>query len=545
VIRARPLTAACAAAVVVTLAAGCTGGAAERATPASSPTTVEPRRGGTLRYGLAELPASIDPTAAPLRGTALLVARAVFDPLAAFDRSGNAVPYLAEAIRPSDGFRSWDVYLRRGVRFHDGARLDAAAVADNVRRQLADPDLAFALRPLLARKRAVTLHREDPLRLTFRLATPVATFPVFLTTQVGLVASPRWLAARSGAPAGTGPFEVRRAGAGEWRLDRNRRYWQGGRPRLAHLRFVRTGDAVRAIDRGEVDMIATDDPGALTRLRGDARVDVFRDRSGPEVYLHEASQLFTSARVRDALLYATDRAKYAAAVAGSAANAADGPFAPGTVWSPDSDAAEIAGPDRARAAGDVEAVCAEQPTACTRDGRIEIRVAYRAALERRVAVLADQWRGLFRVRPVPFDDAAAFARLARGDDPGFDVLLAQGWGGFDPGLDWHEPAMAFADPDPQLGVFTGNQIVDRQLTIQWQTTDVATRRDAWSAIVAELHTTGRALFLNHTEWMVALNPRVHGFARVEGPDHVDLAPQTAESHWFTGLWLDPDRRTVP
>src|SRR2546426_6542329 len=90
-------------------------------------------QGQTLRIGLAEDPDVLDPTLART-----FVGRIVFaglcDKLFDLDEKLNIVPQLASSYEWSSDNKALTIKLRQGVSFHDGEKLDAAAVKFNLER---------------------------------------------------------------------------------------------------------------------------------------------------------------------------------------------------------------------------------------------------------------------------------------------------------------------------------------------------------------------------------------------------------------------------
>src|SRR3954470_3815326 len=90
-------------------------------------------QGQTLRIGLAEDPDILDPTLART-----FVGRLVFaglcDKLFDLDEKLNVVPMLATGYEWSADSKALTLKLRPGVSFHDGEKLDAAAVKYNLER---------------------------------------------------------------------------------------------------------------------------------------------------------------------------------------------------------------------------------------------------------------------------------------------------------------------------------------------------------------------------------------------------------------------------
>src|SRR6187200_877637 len=87
----------------------------------------------TLRIGLAEDPDILDPTMART-----FVGRIVFaglcDKLFDLDEKLNIVPQLATSYKWSADNKSLELKLRDGVTFHDGEKMDGAAVKYNLER---------------------------------------------------------------------------------------------------------------------------------------------------------------------------------------------------------------------------------------------------------------------------------------------------------------------------------------------------------------------------------------------------------------------------
>src|SRR5215468_10385727 len=92
----------------------------------------------TLRIGLAEDPDVLDPTLART-----FVGRIVFaslcDKLFDIDEKLNIVPQLATSYEWSADSKALTLKIRPGVTFHDGEKLDAAAVKYNIERHKTMP----------------------------------------------------------------------------------------------------------------------------------------------------------------------------------------------------------------------------------------------------------------------------------------------------------------------------------------------------------------------------------------------------------------------
>jgi len=97
---------------------------------ASAQTKGAPVRGGSLTWGVETEPSTLNPH---LNGQAKakLVLRNAYETLLARTPDGGYVPWLAKDYAISEDGRTYTFTLRDDVTFHDGEKLDAAAVALN------------------------------------------------------------------------------------------------------------------------------------------------------------------------------------------------------------------------------------------------------------------------------------------------------------------------------------------------------------------------------------------------------------------------------
>src|SRR5512136_101759 len=89
--------------------------------------------GQTLRFGLAEDPDVLDPTLARTF-VGRIVFSALCDKLFDIDERLAIVPQLATGYEWSADSKALTLKIRPGVTFHDGEKLDAAAVKYNIER---------------------------------------------------------------------------------------------------------------------------------------------------------------------------------------------------------------------------------------------------------------------------------------------------------------------------------------------------------------------------------------------------------------------------
>ncbi|UGQ12577.1 ABC transporter substrate-binding protein [Yinghuangia sp. ASG 101] len=254
--------------MVVAAACGSSGGA-----PNPNAT---PRHGGGVTVLLPGDARGLDPYTANIAnqadGSRL---SALYDVLLWSDpATGTVRPQMAESLIPDRDGLVWTLTLKGGIRFGDGAKLDAMAVKRAWEKHK-DPALqspaAVAVAPL---KLAVL----DELRLRIELPSANANFDRTVAHSLNFVPSPRTLdspeafAASRTAPVGAGPYRLR-----EWvpgshmTFERNPDYWQQGKPYLDTVTFrvdAETTAAAKAIDAKDADIVVSSDPVLLVQARG-------------------------------------------------------------------------------------------------------------------------------------------------------------------------------------------------------------------------------------------------------------------------------------
>ena len=236
--------------------------------------------------------------------------------------------------------------LREGVRFHDGAPLDAEAVKlILVRNKTSTRSNVKADLETVA-----AIEVTGPAQVMLRLSAPDTALPGILSNRAGMMMSP--VAIKSGEnldrkPVGSGAYTfvswsdgdkvvVRRNEAGHWRADRN--FVDG--IEFAIIPELTTG--VRSVSSGQNDFMV----GAPARLKA-----IIERSSGVQVvtgttlacaqfYLNWGKPRFDDVRVRQAMNFAIDREAYAkVAYAGLAEPA--GMNLPRSHWAYDADVAKL------------------------------------------------------------------------------------------------------------------------------------------------------------------------------------------------------------
>ena len=252
--------------------------------------------------------------------------RMVFETLVRFTPRLEVVPHLAESYDVAADGLSWTFKLRDGVRFHDGAPLDAAAAKASFDRLLGPEQ---TLKGVIFDGLVRAIEAPDATTLRFRLEQPNAFFPNVLALDAAAVVNQIAVQKlgwgeikRSSVGAGSGPFRFAELVSGDrWVAVANDRYW-GGRPKLDRVvaRFLPEAEARAALlEAGGVQAIQRAAPATLDRLQQNDRIRLTAVQ-GTRVLAFGLNTLrlpFNRPQVRQALQYALDRPSLLASAYGT------------------------------------------------------------------------------------------------------------------------------------------------------------------------------------------------------------------------------------
>ncbi|MCL4748293.1 MAG: ABC transporter substrate-binding protein, partial [Burkholderiaceae bacterium] len=218
-------------------------------------------------------------------------AQHVFDALTDNDESMNVKPSLAESWRAIND-TTWEVKLRKNVKFHDGKPFTAQDVIATFKRVPNVPRSPSSFATFT--KPIVDIQAPDPHTLIMKTAAPHPLLPNDLTSVYIL---PKAIAETAStddfnsgkAMIGTGPFRFSEYRSGDRLvLKRNDGYWG---PKTAwtsvQLRMITNSAArVAALLSGDVHMIENVPTADIERIKANKSLAVSQATSNRVIYLH-------------------------------------------------------------------------------------------------------------------------------------------------------------------------------------------------------------------------------------------------------------------
>ncbi|MEY9841200.1 peptide/nickel transport system substrate-binding protein [Streptacidiphilus sp. EB103A] len=282
-----------------------------------------PRSGGSLSYAVNQEPDSWDPHASAQDVTAF-VQRPVFDSLVYQGPDGELEPWLATSWKTSADGTVYTFDLREDVTFHDGTRLDAAAVKANFDHITAKATQSHYAAGLLGPYLGATVRSRY--QLDVRFSRPYAPFLQAASTTYLGIASPASLAAGEGrlsagtGSVGSGPFKAGAYVRGQQRGYSRFPAYAWAPKSVGHsgpalldsftIRFI-TEDATRvgALTSNQVDAAAAIPPSQAALVTRNPSLTTLTKQAPGAVdafYLNTKGALFSDVRVRKAFQRAID-----------------------------------------------------------------------------------------------------------------------------------------------------------------------------------------------------------------------------------------------
>jgi peptide/nickel transport system substrate-binding protein len=286
------------------------------ANAASTPFPLPLKEGGTMTVLLVgsqegSWPQGLDPGVDGNGGSNQDLESAIFGNLFEIGPNGTTVPDLATGYKVLNGGKTYDISIRRGVKFSDGTPFNAAAVVDNWKR---DFKLDTANTPNWPNPTFATV---GPYTAQVTLSEPYTPLINSMHTRnVNYIASPTALA-KQGAkqftitPVGAGPFTVvTDTLSSSLVLKKNPTYWQKGLPYLDGLTFTASSSdesALEAMETGAAQMYKDmSTPKLVSQFQSKFTVTSEQSDSPYDIQLNTKKAPFNNILAREAIYYATD-----------------------------------------------------------------------------------------------------------------------------------------------------------------------------------------------------------------------------------------------
>ncbi|WP_330999215.1 ABC transporter substrate-binding protein [Oryzicola mucosus] len=213
---------------------------------------------GSIVLVLPSEPTSVDACDDSTNANARVLRGNVVEGLTRLDpKTGQVEPLLATEWKRVDD-KTWLFTLRPDVKFHDGASLNAEAVAFGINRSM-NADLVCQTLSLFKTKTTASIESDMVVKIVTEDADPILPARIAYIDLPSPATPP---AAKTDTPIGTGPFKFAGRDIGQSiTLAANETYWDGA-PDFAEAKYVwRSEPTIRAsmIKAGEAD-IAIDIP---------------------------------------------------------------------------------------------------------------------------------------------------------------------------------------------------------------------------------------------------------------------------------------------
>ena len=247
----------------------------------------------------------------------IIINQHIFDTLLVHDpKTWRPVPHLAESVKNLNP-TTWELRLRKGVKFHDGEPFDAESVKFSFERVL-NPEQKAPIRGFYTWVKSVDVVDDHTVRIVTQKPYPL--FQEILTLANFSMVPPKYVKEKGDAnfaknPVGTGPYRFI-----EWRkgertvLEANEQYWKGA-PAIKTITFrviPETATQIAELLSGGVDVIRAVPPDQMSVIErsGVARLTtakilrvVFLQMDGDG---RAAKTPLTDARVRRAVAHAVN-----------------------------------------------------------------------------------------------------------------------------------------------------------------------------------------------------------------------------------------------
>ncbi len=217
---------------------------------------VVPKIGGKYAEALIGQPRFINPVLAPFNDVDRDVSQLIFSGLMTYDNDGKIIPDIAEGYEIKDDGKTYEVSLKRGIKWHDGKDFSAEDVIFTIK-IIQDQEY---MSPLRTNWQGVKIEKIDDFKIRFILTNPYSSFLENLT--LGILPKHVWENIHPKnftladfnikSPVGTGPYKFKNFKKNElgfiksYSLERNPGFYRSG-PYIKEITFLFFFDQEEAI----------------------------------------------------------------------------------------------------------------------------------------------------------------------------------------------------------------------------------------------------------------------------------------------------------
>ena len=294
-----------------------------------------PKRGGNIKVGIFDTFPGFC-TGDNLANSALMGARSIYETWVEQRNDGKIVPYLLKSFEGSADFKTWNLVVRDGIKFHDGTPLDGTALLLNLQAFRG----ALYLNGLIGRTpkspssgtgagalaNLTDVVQTGAMSVTVKLYNAEANFPEtlfgsgrFMARSVGQLTG----STCSTVPVGTGAFKYVSHKLTELVVAKNDNYWRkdakgGALPYLDGITFSFVNEAAARVSGVKSGSVAA----AMFSSNGEAKQILALQKEKkltsiispidyyPSLWLNHKIAPFSSKNARLAFSHSLDRAKW-------------------------------------------------------------------------------------------------------------------------------------------------------------------------------------------------------------------------------------------